>query len=91
MAFWGIGWSSQQGPEGEPDHDMNWDLELPLVFHPLLLCKCSLLRQRSLLLLIWLLPMSVDHYAWAWELRTTEARVEAGIACLSLSAKERVT
>lgn len=58
----------------EPDYDRNRDLEL---FHSLLLCTCTLLRQRGLLLLIWVLPTSVDHCAWAWELRTTEARVGA--------------
>lgn len=31
--------------------------------------------------------MSVDHYAWAWELRTIEARVGVGTVCLPLSAK----
>lgn len=67
----------------EPDSNMNWDLELPLVVHLLLLHKCSWLRQRDPLLLIWVLPMSMDHYAWA-----TEARVGAGTACLPLSAKE---
>lgn len=31
----------------EPDYNMNLHLELPLVFHLLLLCKCTLLRQRG--------------------------------------------